>query len=134
MNTSPALIPTASDSSSNACASSLDGADATLLREAIVAHCQVGSWYALRPLLLHMRAPHLAEAGPELLADLLAAAGARSRAQADRLQRLLSQRQWRVSVLHSAGPRQSLVVHCGAMRATLHLLVRPQLHIEIIGG
>jgi hypothetical protein len=133
MNPSPVLIPTAGASTSNACAASLDGTDATLMREAIAARCQVGSWYALRPLLVRIRAPHLAEAGPELLADLLADADARSRAQADRLQRLLSQRQWRASVTHGAGLRQSLIVHCGAMRATLHLLVRPQLHIETIG-
>jgi hypothetical protein len=132
MNTILVLVPNAGACTSIACAANLDGADAELMREAIAARCRVGSWYALRPLLMRMQAPHLAEAGPELLADLLTEADARSRVQANRLQRLLSLRQWRASVTHGTGLRQSLVVHCGAMRATLHLLLRPQLHIETI--
>lgn len=133
MNTSLVTLPTAGASPCSALATSLAGADATLLRDAIAARCQVGSWYALLPLLMRMRASHLADAGPEWMADMLAGADARSRPQADRLQRLLSQRQWRASAAPGAGVRQTLIVQCGATRATLHLLVRPQPHIETIG-
>ncbi len=112
---------------------SLPSPSPDILREAIAAHCRVGSWFALRPLLVRMLAPHLVEAGPELLADLRAGAGGRCRTEADRLQRLLSQRQWHASAIAATGPRQAITVHCGGWRATLHLLARPLPHIETIG-
>lgn len=112
---------------------SLPSPSPAVLRAAISANCRVGTWFALRPLLVRMLAPHLAEAGPELMADLLAGAGGRSRTEADRLQRLLSQRQWHASATPGTGPRQAITVQCGGMRATLNLLARPQPHIETIG-
>lgn len=105
-------------------------ASPTPLREAIAAHCRMGSWFALRPL-LHMQASE--GAGPELVADLLASAGARSRFEADRLQRLLSHRFWSASATSINGARPSITLHSGAGRWTLRLLRSPQLHIETIG-
>lgn len=102
-----------------------------VLRPAIAAHCRTGSWFALRPLLLRM--PTLPEAGPELLADLLASAGARARTEAERLQRLLSQRFWHLSPGLANGGRQAITVHCGAANWTIQLRLQPQLHIETIG-
>jgi hypothetical protein len=103
-----------------------------LVRHAIAARCMPGSWFAMRPLLIRMQTSP--EAGPELLADLLSMAGARSDAQAKRLQRQLSQALWRASAAPDPGAVQHLMVHCGAAHWTLRLLLRPQLHIETIRG
>lgn len=100
------------------------------LRQAITAHCVTGSWFAVRPLLMRMQT--LPERGPELVADLLSTAGARSRTEAERLQRRLSHGLWRASAGPSHGARQVLTLHCGGARWTVRLLLQPQLHIETI--
>ncbi len=100
------------------------------VRDAIAGNCLVGSWFAMRPCLVQMES--LAEAGPVLLADLLATAGARVRVEADRLQRLLSHRQWHARAGAALGGRRHITVTSGKVRWSMCLLLRPQLHIETI--
>lgn len=106
------------------------GPNPEALRHAIAVNCLAGSWFAMHPSLVQMGA--FAEAGPALLADLLASADARGRLEADRLQRLLSQRQWRASAGAARGGRRDILVWSGAARWTIRLLARPHLHIETI--
>ena len=105
-------------------------AASALVHQQIQEHCLSGSWFAMRAVLQQLQSP--LETGPELLADLLASVGVRSRHEADRLQRLLSHRYWRASGVTVAGARQALTVQCGNESWTLRLWTRPQLHVEMI--